>query len=81
VRGPALSPDGRTIVVPAPAPAVQVVAPEPVERMIAFSTDVDDPVSHARVLGSILLSVGLTGLVLLLVLGVAWPQAVAPRRA
>jgi hypothetical protein len=79
IRGPVVSPDGRMIVAPPPDMKV-VVAPLPVERLRAFSAAVDDSVSDARILGSILLSVGLTGLVLLLILGVAWPQAVAPRR-
>jgi hypothetical protein len=79
VRGPVVSPDGRMIVAPPPDTRV-VVAPPPVERLRVFSVD-DDPGSNARILGSILLSVGLTGLVLLLFLAVASPRSVlaAPR--
>jgi hypothetical protein len=61
IRAPALSPDGRTIV--APAPTVRVVVPSPALAG-RLEADVEDSGVDGRILGSVLLSVGLTGLVL-----------------
>jgi hypothetical protein len=67
VRAPAVSPDRRIVVVSAPLPT---------PGALSFSVDTDDAGFDARLLGSILLSVGLTGLVLLSLVALARPRSV-----